>query len=103
MATAYKDILVYLDPTAASQERLALAVSLAREHGARLVGVDVSADEAFNGVWSERALRIAPEFEEALKNAALKGRFFPSEPRSTPGAEQMHCVDLIIAPRPAGE
>ncbi len=103
MATAYKDILVYLDPTNASQDRLALAVSLAREHGARLVGVDVSADEAFNGAWGERALRIAPEFEEALKNAALKGRFIPSELRSTLGGEQTHCVDLIIAPRPAGE
>jgi len=102
MAT-YKDILVYLDPTNASQDRLALAVSLAREHGARLVGVDVTTDEAFNGAWGERALRIAPDFEEALTSAGLKGRFISSEPRSAPGGELMHCVDLIVAPRPAGE
>ena len=43
---AYKDILVYLDPTAESVERLRFAVDLAKAHGARLIGVDVSAPEA---------------------------------------------------------
>ena len=38
---AYKDILVYLDPTAESVERLRFAIDLAKTHGARLVGVDV--------------------------------------------------------------
>ena len=38
---AYKDILVYLDPTDAAQDRLRLAVAMALAHGARLIGGDV--------------------------------------------------------------
>ena len=38
---AYKDILVYLDPTVETVERIRLAVSLAKAHGARLIGVDL--------------------------------------------------------------
>jgi hypothetical protein len=40
---AYKDILVYLDPTAESNERLKFAAQLAKTSGARLIGVDASA------------------------------------------------------------
>ena len=43
---AYKDILVYLDSTVEVVERIRLAVSLAKAHGARLIGVDVSAPSA---------------------------------------------------------
>jgi nucleotide-binding universal stress UspA family protein len=100
---AYKDILVYLDPTTASRDRLELATSLAAKHGARLIGVDASSNEAFLGVWADRAVRIGSSFEDALKSAGVSGRFIGADPRLLPGAEQMHCVDLIIAPRPEGE
>ena len=103
MATAYKDIMVYLDPTRGSQDRLALALALARQHGARLIGVDASANEAFNGAWGERALRIGPDFEAALKSAGVDGEFIGSEPHLPPGGAQMHCVDLIVAPRPEAD
>ena len=43
---AYRDILVYLDPTVETVERIRLAVALAKAHGARLIGVDVSAPSA---------------------------------------------------------
>ncbi|HEY1943395.1 MAG TPA: universal stress protein [Roseiarcus sp.] len=103
MATTYKDIMVYLDPTDGSQERLSLATALARDHGARLIGVDATTNKAVDGIWAERALRIGPSFEAALQSAGLKGEFLASEPRSPPGEGLMHCVDLIIAPRPEGE
>jgi hypothetical protein len=43
---AYRDILVYLDPTVETVERIGLAVALAKAHGARLIGVDISAPSA---------------------------------------------------------
>ena len=39
---AYKDIMVYLDATGDTQDRLRLAVAMAMAHGARLIGVDAS-------------------------------------------------------------
>ena len=53
---AYKDILVYLDATAEAAERVRLAVSLAKTHGARLIGVDVSAPRAGAEAESEAAV-----------------------------------------------
>ena len=100
---AYKDILVYLDPTDDARERLRLAVSLALAHGARLIGVDASSDAAFVGAWGEKALRIVGDFEAAVKAAGLAGRFVGAEAALTVGGEYGHCVDLIIAPRPEDE
>ena len=42
---AYKDILVYLDPTAELMERLKFAIGLAKANRARLIGVDASAEQ----------------------------------------------------------
>jgi len=100
---AYKDILVYLDATDAAQDRLRLAVAMAQAHGARLTGVDASSEAALGGAWGDRASRIGPEFESAIKEAALVGRFVGARVGSAVGGEYGHCVDLIIAPRPEGE
>ncbi len=72
---AYKDIMVYLDPTDDAQDRLRLAVAMALVHGARLIGVDASSDAAFVGSWGDRALRVGPEFEAAVKAAGLDRPF----------------------------
>jgi len=100
---AYKDIMVYLDPTGDAQNRLRLAVSIALAHGARLIGVDASSDAAFIGSWGDRALHVGPEFEAAVKDAGLVGHFVSGEAGLPAGGEYTHCVDLIIAPRPEGE
>jgi len=100
---AYKDILVYLDPTSATQDRLRLAVAMAQAHGARLTGVDASSEAALGGAWGDWASRIGPEFEAAIKEAALVGRFVATSAAVAVGGEYGHCVDLIIAPRPEGE
>jgi nucleotide-binding universal stress UspA family protein len=100
---AYKDIMVYLDPTGDAQNRLRLAVSIALAHGARLIGVDASSDAAFVGPWGDRALHVGPEFEAAVKDAGLVGQFVSGEAGLPDGGEYTHCVDLIIAPRPEGE
>jgi nucleotide-binding universal stress UspA family protein len=100
---AYKDIMVYLDPTDDARDRLRLAVAMALAHGARLIGVDASSDAAFLGAWGEKALRIAEDFEAGVKAAGLVGRFVGAEAALAVGGEYSHCVDLIIAPRPEGE
>ncbi len=100
---AYKDIQVYLDPTSGGEDRMSLAVSMALAHGARLIGVDASSNEAFLGAWSDRALRVGPNFEAAVKKAGLTGVFIEADAKRLPGVEHMHSVDLIIAPRPDGD
>ncbi len=92
---AYKDILVYLDPTAESVERLRFAVDLAKAHGARLIGVDVSAPEA-EGSEVTRQL-----FDDTTREAGVKAVFAPAE-KPGEGEAFSHCVDLMIAPAPGG-
>jgi nucleotide-binding universal stress UspA family protein len=95
---AYKDILVYLDPTVETVERIRLAVSLAKAHGARrLIGVDISAPEAGQEGETERA--ISRTFGDATRESGLAAIFAPA---GKPGeAEKFtHCVDLMIAPGP---
>ena len=100
---AYKDIMVYLDPTADSPERLRLAVAMAKAHGARLVGVEASSSVTFVGPWGDRALRVGPDFQAAVEEAGVTGVLVGVDDSTLPGAEYLHCVDLIIASRPEGE
>ena len=100
---SYKDILVYLDPSEDSTDRLRLAVDLARAHGARLIGVDASAESALVGAWGDRALHIRPAFEAAVKDAGLLGHFIGADAEPALGSDFAHCVDLIVASRPEGD
>jgi len=96
---AYKDILVYLDPTAESVERLRFAVDLARTHGARLVGVDVS---AATGVAEAESAEVTRQlFDNSAREAGVKAVFVPAE-KPGEGDAFTHCVDLLIAPAPGG-
>ena len=96
---AYKDILVFLDPTAELIERLKFAVGLAKANGARLVGVDVSAPSgvlaADDGAVTQKA------FEDATRQAGVKAAFTPTD-KPGEGAALTHCVDLLVAPAPGG-
>ncbi|HZZ60187.1 MAG TPA: universal stress protein [Roseiarcus sp.] len=92
---AYKDILVYLDSTAESAGRLRFAVDLAMAHGARLVGVDVSALEAQTSEVTQQT------FDNSTREAGLKAVFVPAE-KPDQGDAFTHCVDLMIAPAPGG-
>ncbi len=100
---AYKDILVYLDPSADAADRLHLAVDLAKTHGARLIGVDASDESALVGAWGDRALQIRPDFEAAIREAGIVGYFIGADAEPALGASYAHCADLILAPRPEGD
>ena len=98
---AFRDILVFVDPTEDSPARLKLALELASEHGARLIGVEACSEDAFLGQWRERSIGLQGDFEAAVKAAGLRGTYRSLSP-SKPAADLhiAHYADLIIAPQP---
>jgi hypothetical protein len=61
---AYKDVLVYLDPSAEAIKRLRFAADLANAHGARLIAVDASAAAVAEGIDPMSATRRTTRREE---------------------------------------
>ena len=101
---AYKDILIYLDPSPGAEDRLRLAAGLAQTHMARLIGVDASSNDAFLGASAERAIQIGDRFAEAVRAAGIVGHCSRSDdPKGDHFPDYSHCVDLVIAPRPEGD
>ena len=94
---AYKDMLVYLDPTVATVERIRLAVALAKTHGARLIGVDVSAPPA--GQEAETEAAVSRTFSDTTRDSGVTTVFAPAD-RSGEIDAFTYCVDLMIAPGP---
>ena len=70
---AYKDVLVYLDPSAEAIKRLRFAADLANAHGARLIAVDASAPAVAEGIDPMSATRRM--FDDATGGAGLKTVF----------------------------
>jgi hypothetical protein len=66
---AYGDILVYLDPTVETVERIRLAGALAKADGARLIGVDVSAPSA--GREAETGAEVNRAFSDTTRPSGL--------------------------------
>jgi nucleotide-binding universal stress UspA family protein len=99
---AYKDVLVYLDPSPDNDNRLDLAISIARSHGARLTGVDASSDAASAVRWRDRTAAIKDLFEAETKAAGIAARFYG---RGQAGyvVRYAHYADLLIAPQPEFE
>jgi nucleotide-binding universal stress UspA family protein len=101
---SFHDILVYLDPTDDTEARLKLALQLALAHGARLIGVDASSEDAFLGEWRERAIGVQESFESAAKAAGVTGVFRGSSPsKPNDNVHLAHYADLIIGPQPEFE
>ncbi|MDQ0391091.1 universal stress protein [Labrys monachus] len=100
----FKDILVYLDPTPDGENRLAFAVSMAEQHGARLIGIDASSEDAFDKDWRDRTAAIGDLFREAAERSRIPAEFHTETGARAHGPHRYaHCVDLIIAPRPEFE
>jgi nucleotide-binding universal stress UspA family protein len=94
---AYKDILVFLDPTAEAVERIRLAASLAKTHGARLIALDASRPAEAEGIDPASATRRM--FKEATDQSGVNVVFAAVEPPEE-GTAFRRCVDLMIAPGP---
>jgi nucleotide-binding universal stress UspA family protein len=68
----FKDILVHVDSTAASDIRLRLAISLARRFGARLSGLHITPDPDVPPYFKPSAVaRIAKLYRQGARKAAL--------------------------------
>jgi nucleotide-binding universal stress UspA family protein len=94
---AYKDILVYLDPTSDSENRLRLAITLASSHGARLIGVDACSEAAFESDWREQAVQLQESFDNALRPTGVNGVYLTAERRKRLGDHLWaHYADLIV-------
>jgi nucleotide-binding universal stress UspA family protein len=101
---AYKEILVYLDASSDTEDRLKLAVSLAGAHGARLIGVDASSEAAYEGDWRDRALALEERFQSALSQSGVRGSYRGADEWSRGGKHHYaHYADLIIATQPEFE
>ena len=98
---SYRDILVFLDGSHDNEARLDFALSLAKTHGARLTGVDVSSAAAFMGEWSQRATIVEESFEAQARRVGVKFRFKFAD-RESAGWKDLHAhyADLIIATQP---
>ena len=100
----YKDILVYLDPTPASQIRLDIAMEAAVVDGAYVTAVDASTDESFAGDWREAATGIEMAFHAALQANLVAGEFHVAGPHGKLEPEDLVVpADLVIAPSPSPE
>lgn len=101
---SFRDILVYLDPTPACDDRVRAAIALAKTQGARLTGADATSDAAYEGPSRERALQVGAAFEEFAREAGVSCRLTAAgKDRPDISPDLTHCVDLIIAPRPEGK
>lgn len=100
MAGSYKDILVFLSAGDGAPARLDGAIALAKEHGARLTGVDVSTEAVFDSDRSERATGLQDMFEQQLQTAGLRGLFRTADRSDSAGWKALyaHYADLVIAP-----
>ena len=100
----YRDILVFLDGSQDNEVRLDFALSLAKEHGARLTGVDVNSAAAFAGEWSQRAQTVEESFQAKAHQAGISIRFRVANREAT-GWKNLyaHYADLLIATQPNPE
>jgi nucleotide-binding universal stress UspA family protein len=94
----YKDIIVLLDPSPDTDARLRLAVKLASLHGARLIGMDVCSNRAFETDWMERATALPDLFYEATRGARIVSSYMTIDRWApTRRHEYAHYADLIVA------
>jgi nucleotide-binding universal stress UspA family protein len=94
-----KDLVVHLDSGARAPERLGLAVTLARRHGARLTGMFAERTTLGGSLVGRReranvaraAAEVRSRFEAACAAAAVSSRFWALE-----GAEDGEVVDATV-------
>jgi nucleotide-binding universal stress UspA family protein len=98
---SYKDIIVYLDASDLNEPRVETAIKIAKQHSAKLIGVDISTAAAFEGDKRERAEAIQDTFEKMVRRAGLEAECRVAG-RSAETALELfsHCADLIVSSQP---
>ena len=97
---SYKDIIVFLDPFVGMDDRVKLAVCLARQHSARLIGVDVSTRAALEDRTRFQSSALEDKFMKLLTGTGLKKEFRVADARARSWKDYYaHFADLVVAPQ----
>jgi nucleotide-binding universal stress UspA family protein len=100
----YRDIAVFLDGSLDNSARVDFALWLARRHDARLTGVDVNSEAAFESEWSERARALENSFRTRAHQVGANVRFRIAGRQGTGWKDlYAHYADLVIATQPDPE
>jgi nucleotide-binding universal stress UspA family protein len=102
LSDSFRDIVVYLDASSYLEDRLDVAAALAKRHGANLIGVDITTQDAFEGQSRERAAEIGDRFEAVARARGVPYRYrFAS--REAASNLFVHSADLFVATQPNDE
>jgi nucleotide-binding universal stress UspA family protein len=100
----YKDILVFLDPSSDTPDRLRLAATLAKSYQARLIGMEACSTEAFDDEWLERSAQLPEIFQVTTDEFGIEGLHQTIDLwRASGRHDYAHYADLIVASQPEGE
>jgi nucleotide-binding universal stress UspA family protein len=98
---SYKDIVVYLDASDLNEARVLIAIKIAKQHKARLIGVDISTAEALVGERRERARAIEETFEQMVRTAGVEAKCRVAGTSARTAQDLFsHCADLIVSSQP---
>lgn len=97
---SYKDIVVTLDPSSDCIERVKTAIALARAHDARLIGVDVCSEKAFQAPWRERSTGLSELFNAMTRQADVPGWLTTAAGSPDSRHAYAHYADLIVTSQP---
>ena len=76
-----------------------MAAAMAQEHGAKLTGVDISTNAAFEGNWRDRAAEIGDRFEAVARARGVPFRYRAASGESVSNLF-VHSADLFLATQP---
>ena len=97
---SFRDIVVYLSVGDNARARLQAAIALAREHGARLTGVEVNHPSVYDTERAPEAASLEESFMEEMRIAGLEHAFHAARDVEKEGWRAMyaHYADLVISP-----
>ena len=97
---SFRDILVYLSAGDNARARLQAAIALAREHGARLTGVDVNHPAVYDTDRAPEAASLEETFMEEVRLAGIDHVFHAARDVEEEGwrALYAHYADIVIGP-----
>ncbi len=97
---AFRDILVYLSAGDNAGARLDAAITLAQQHGARLIGVDVTNPAVFETDRAPTAAMLEETFTALAREARVEYQFHAADRHDAVPWKSLyaHYADIVIAP-----
>jgi nucleotide-binding universal stress UspA family protein len=97
---SFRDVLVYLSVGDNAPARLGAATALAKQHGARLIGVEVNHPSVYDTDRAPAAVELAETFQREAEAAGLDSVFHAASRADTVGWKALyaHYADIVVAP-----